>query len=258
MFGRYSLDKEGLILANQGETLKEYILTVYGSHPISVISNEVRDLKDFSTDSILRNDKLKTITRFLPDEDAIIPVLEEDYFVDDITGRFREFLKVTFGEENYSENIAFIEEALGKDIRKYFAKDFYADHIKRYKKRPIYWMFSSPKKTFNALIYMHRYQLDTVSKLLNDYLREFQEKLKAKKEHLTQITISENSSPAERNRAQKEINKIETALIELQEYEREILYPLAAKKLEIDLDDGVKGNYNKFGSALQKITGLTE
>lgn len=227
MFGRYSLDKEGLILANQGETLKDYLAKVPNPS-------------------------------FKPDEDAIIPVLEDDYFVDDIAGRFRNFLRVTFGEENYNENIAFIEETLGKDIRKYFAKDFYPDHIKRYKKRPIYWMFSSPKKTFNALIYMHRYQSDTVSKLLNDYLREFQEKLKAKKQHLTHIATSEDSRPAERTKAQREINKIETMEIELRQYERDILYPLATQKIEIDLDDGVKVNYNKFGNALQKVTGLSE
>lgn len=227
LFGRYSLDKAGLILANQGETLKDYLEKVPNPS-------------------------------FMPDEDAIIPVLEDDYFVDDITGRFRDFLKVSFGEEHYNENIAFVEDALGKDIRKYFAKDFYADHIKRYKKRPIYWMFSSPKKSFNALIYMHRYQSDTVSKLLNDYLREFQEKLKAKKQHLTHTVTSESSKPAEQTKAQREINKIETIEVELQQYEREILYPLATQKIEIDLDDGVKVNYSKFGKALQKVTGLTD
>lgn len=227
MFGRYSLDKEGLILANQGETLEDY-------------------LKQIPTPT------------FIPDDDAIIPVLEDEYFTDDIVGRFREFLKVTFGEEHYEENIAFVEEAIGKDIRKYFAKDFYADHIKRYKKRPIYWMFSSPKKSFNVLIYMHSYKSDTVSKILNDYLREFQEKLKARKSHLTQISISEDSKPAEKNKALKEINKIDNIQAELQEYERDILYPLAAQKIEIDLDDGVKVNYNKFGKALQKVSGLSE
>ena len=88
-----------------------------------------------------------------------------------MTDRFREFLRVTFGEAHFQENLAFIEEALGKDIRKYFTRDFFNDHVKRYKKRPIYWLFSSPKGTFNALIYMHRYTPDTVNVLLNDYLR---------------------------------------------------------------------------------------
>ena len=88
----------------------------------------------------------------------MIPVLDGDWFADDITERFREFLRVTFGEAHFQENLAFIEEALGKDIRRYFTRDFFNDHVKRYKKRPIYWLFSSPKGTFNALIYMHRYR----------------------------------------------------------------------------------------------------
>lgn len=227
MFGRYSIDIDGLILADQGKTLKDYY-------------------------------KIIPMPSFVPDEDAIIPILEENYFIDDITDRFNEFLKVSFGEENFVENLAFIEDALGKDIRKYFTREFYADHIKRYNKRPIYWMFSSPKKSFNALIYMHRYQSDIISKILNDYLREFQEKLKVKKEQFTQITLGERASDSERNKAQKGINKIDSMLKELQEYEREILFPLAAKKIDIELDDGVKVNYNKFGKALQKVTGLTE
>ncbi|MCM8539934.1 MAG: BREX-1 system adenine-specific DNA-methyltransferase PglX [Lentisphaeraceae bacterium] len=131
MFGRYSLDKPGLILANQGETLQEYLLKV-----------ELGEAE----------------LQFLPDDDNIIPVLEGEYFEDDIVGRFYKFLQVTFGEENFAENLKFIEDAIGKNIRKFFMKEFYTDHVKRYKKRPIYWMFSSPKGHFNALIYMHRYK----------------------------------------------------------------------------------------------------
>ena len=91
--------------------------------------------------------------------------------------RFKNFLHVTFGEEHYDENLAFIEEAIGRDVRSYFIKEFYKDHVQMYKKRPIYWMFSSPKGSFNALIYMHRYQPDTVSIVLNGYLREYIKKL---------------------------------------------------------------------------------
>ncbi|MFY7860633.1 MAG: BREX-1 system adenine-specific DNA-methyltransferase PglX, partial [Chitinophagales bacterium] len=130
MFGRYSLDKEGLILANQGETLKDYLVKVSKS-----------------------KDQLK----FVPDEDNVIPVLDDEWFEDDIVARFHAFLKASFGEAQFQNNLAFVEECLGKDIRKYFVKDFYNDNIKRYKKRPIYWMFSSPKGHFKALIYMHRY-----------------------------------------------------------------------------------------------------
>ena len=129
--------------------------------------------------------------------------------------------------------------------------------MKRYKKRPIYWLFSSPKSSFNALIYMHRYRPDTVSVVLNDYLREFRTKLTARREHLGQVSISASASSAEKTRALKEIEKLKKTIDELDNYERDILYPLAAQKVEIDLDDGVKVNYKKFGKALKKVPGLS-
>jgi type II restriction/modification system DNA methylase subunit YeeA len=226
MFGRYSLDKPYLILANQGDTLETFLSRI-------------------------------PLPTFTPDEDNIIPVLNEEYFSDDIVGRFKEFLKVSFGEDHYTENLKFIEDALGKDIRKYFLKDFYNDHIKRYKKRPIYWMFSSPKGSFNALIYMHRYQPDTVSKLLNDYLREFMEKLRSQRTHHEKTSIREDIKPAQKTKANREITRINKVLKELEEYEQKVIYPLALEKIEIDLDDGVLVNYKKFGKALKKITGLS-
>lgn len=225
MFGRYSPDKPGLILANQGETLQDYLQQV--PNPT-----------------------------FMPDADNIIPVLEDAYFTDDIVGRFQEFLKVSFGEAHLEENLRFIEGALGKSIRQYFVRDFYKDHVRRYKKRSIYWMFSSPKRGFNALIYMHRYRPDTVSRLLNEYLREFINKLEARQRHLKNIYLSESSSVREKKAADKELTRIERLLKELRDYERNVLYPLAARKIEIDLDDGVKVNYCKFGEALYPIPGL--
>lgn len=230
MFGRYSLDKPGLILANQGETADDYLAKVPDP-------------------------------TFEPDDDNVIPILDEGWFIDDITERFRKFLKVTFGEEHYEENLRFIEEALGKkgkrqEVRDYFLKDFYPDHLKRYKKRPIYWLFTSPKGSFNALIYMHRYRPDTVSVVLNDYLREFRTKLSARKEHLEQVSISASASPKEKTQALKDLEKLRKVIDELDEYERETLYPLATKQIAIDLDDGVKVNYLKFGDALKKIPGL--
>lgn len=225
MFGRYSLDKPGLILANQGETLKDYLA------------------------------QIPTPT-FVPDSDNVIPILDGDWFTDDVAERFKKFLKVTFGEEQYEENLKFIEDALGKDIRKYFLKDFYNDHLKRYKKRPIYWLFSSPNGSFNALIYMHRYRQDTVSIILNDYLREYRAKLAARKDHLSQVEVSASATPAEKTKAIKEIDKITKMIQELDAYEREVLYPLATEQIAIDLDDGVKVNYNKFGNALKKIAGM--
>jgi len=226
MLGRYSLDKPGLILANQGETIENYVAKI--PEPI-----------------------------FEPDDDNVIPIMDVDWFSDDIVERFKKFLKITFGEENYAENLAFIEDAIGKDIRKYFLKDFYAYHVKMYKKRPIYWMFSSPKGSFNALIYLHRYRPDTVSIVLNDYLREFKTKLASRKGNLENISISTSASQSEKTKALKEIEKIRQNLDELDEYERDILYPLATRQIEIDLDDGVKVNYPKFGRALKKITGLS-
>lgn len=226
MFGRYAIDKPGLILANQGETIEDY-----------------RKLVPHST--------------FPADEDNVIPMLDGDWFPDDIAERFRKFLRVTFGEEHYEENLKFLENAIGKDIRKYFLRDFYTDHLKRYKKRPIYWLFSSPKGTFNALIYMHRYRPDTVSIVLNDYLREFRTKLTAHKAQLEHISISTAATAAAKTKALKDIEALNKNLQELDDYERDVLYPLATEQIDIDLDDGVKANYPKFGKALKPIPGLT-
>ncbi|NLD23064.1 MAG: class I SAM-dependent DNA methyltransferase, partial [Bacteroidales bacterium] len=229
MFGRYSLDKEGLILANQGETLQDYF-----------------DKIEKSEDEV----------SFIPDEDNIIPVLDEEWFADDIVEKFNTFLKASFGEENFHENLRFVEESLGKDIRRYFTRDFYKDHIKRYKKRPIYWMFSSPKGYFNVLIYMHRYTQDTVSRILNSYLREFIDKLERQRKHLEHVEVS--GSTVDQNRARKEIEKIDIMLNDCKEYEQEILYPLATERVGIDIDDGVLVNYNKMGSAVAKVAGLND
>lgn len=225
MFGRYALEKPGLILANQGETTEDYLKQIPKSS-------------------------------FSADEDNVIPMLDGDWFTDDISERFRKFLRITFGEEHYEENLKSIEKALGKDIRKYFLKDFYNHHVKRYKKRPIYWLFSSPKGSFNALIYMHRYRPDTVSVVLNDYLREFRTKLTSHKNHLEAVSISASATQGEKTKALKEIEKLNKMINEIEEYEREVLYPLATEQVEIDLDDGVKVNYPKLGAALKKISGL--
>ncbi|MCZ4262599.1 BREX-1 system adenine-specific DNA-methyltransferase PglX [Limimaricola sp. G21655-S1] len=225
MFGRYSLDAPGLVLANQGETLADYLARVPSPS-------------------------------FTPDADNVIPVLAGDWFVDDITERFRLFLRTTFGEQHFRENLKFIEDALGKDIRKYFTRDFYVDHVKRYKKRPIYWMFSSPKGTFNALIYLHRYRGDTVSVLLNDYLREFITKLEGERARLEKLSDDPAATQGQRTKALKDAGVVAKQVDELNEWEREVIFPLAQQKIEIDLDDGVKANYPKFGAALKKIVGL--
>jgi type II restriction/modification system DNA methylase subunit YeeA len=225
MFGRYSIDKEGLILANQGETVEDYLQKIPNPS-------------------------------FMPDRDNVIPIIEGDWFTDDISEQFRKFLRLTFGEENYQTNLTFIEKALDKPIQKYFLKDFYNDHVKRYKKRPIYWLFSSPKGSFNALIYLHRYRPDTASIVLNDYLREYRAKLTAHKTHLEAVSIDQNATQSEKTKALKTIENLRKIIDELEKYERDILYPLASQQLAIDLDDGVKVNYVKFGAALKKIAGL--
>jgi type II restriction/modification system DNA methylase subunit YeeA len=225
MFGRYSLDAPGLILANQGEGLADYLARI--PEP-----------------------------SFDVDGDNVIPMLDGDWFADDITERFRKFLRVTFGEAQFQENLAFIEAALGKDIRKYFTKDFFEAHVRRYKKRPIYWMFSSPKGTFNALIYMHRYRPDTVSVVLNDYLREFISKLQSERLRLEKLADDMNASQSQRTKAQKDVAVVAKQIEELTVWERDVVFPLAQAKIEIDLDDGVKANYPKFGAALKFIKGL--
>lgn len=227
MFGRYSLDAPGLILANQGEGLADYLARV--PEPT-----------------------------FEPDADNVIPVLDGDWFADDIAERFRKFLRVTFGEAKFQENLAFIEGALGKDIRKWFTRDFYDYHVRRYKKRPIYWMFASPKGSFQALIYMHRYRPDTVSVVLNDYLREYRNKLEAHRKAQEAQSINPEATPAQRTKALKDVGEATKVIEELDGYERDVLYPLATQKKEIDLDDGVKANYPQFGAALKPIKGLSD
>ncbi|TFI47143.1 BREX-1 system adenine-specific DNA-methyltransferase PglX [Diaphorobacter sp. DS2] len=230
MLGRYSLDKPGLVLANQGETLADYLAQV--PQP-----------------------------RFMPDEDNVIPLLDGDWFADDITLRFRQFLRVAFGDAHYEDNLAFIEQALnvkGKrnySLRDYFLGEFYTDHVKRYKKRPIYWLFSSPKGSFNALIYMHRYHPDTVSVVLR-YLRDYREKLTTERERQLAVSINPASSQGEKTKANKEAERLAKVLAELADYERDTLYPLATEQVQIDLDDGVKVNYLKLGATLKKIAGL--
>ncbi len=230
MFGRYSLDEPGLILADQGATLQDY------------------------------HAKVPQPT-FAPDVDNVLPIINGDWFEDDIVGRFRQFLRVAFGGQHFKENLRFVEESLGvKTLREYFItrtgrSKFYDDHVKRYKKRPIYWLFSSPKGSFNALIYMHRYTSSTISTVLNEYLREFEAKLEANLQHQERLATG-NGTPREKAVAMKEGERLRKMLLELGEYEHDVLYPLASQQVVIDLDDGVKVNYPKFYPALKKIAGL--
>ena len=228
MMGRYSLEKPGLVLADQGAGEADYYAKVGVS---------------------------KDAAKFQIDEDGIIPILDNDWFADDIVTRFKEFIKVAFGEEHFFENMMWIEEALGKNLRDYFTKDFYKDHLQRYQNRPIYWLFQSPKGAFRALVYMHRYKPDMVGGVLG-YLRSLQTKVENQLGVATQIASDESKSSTERVRANKEVVKYAKMQKELDEYEKNVLYPLSTERIEIDLDDGVKVNYRKFGTALRKVAAL--
>ncbi|WP_434581475.1 BREX-1 system adenine-specific DNA-methyltransferase PglX [Sulfurimonas sp. NW15] len=230
MFGRYSLDKEGLWIANLNQ-----------------------DISMHSQAGAWEREGQPT---FEIDDDNIIPVLEDDYFKDDIASRFVQFVKTVFGEEHLSENIRFIENSLGSTLRKYFVKGFYEDHIKRYKKRPIYWMVASPKKGFMSLIYMHRYEADTFARVRNSYLTEYIAKLEAHKETLALTTSSDTASDKDKKDADKQMKNIDTKLKEIIEFDRDKMMHFAQNQIEIDLDDGVKVNYCKFKDILYPITGL--
>ena len=218
MFGRYSLDKPGLILASQGETLDDYHAQIPNPS-------------------------------FEPDEDNVIPVAETDCFEDDIVTRFRRFLEVAFGKDNLAANIAYIEQVLGKSIRKYFVNDFYNDHVKMYSSRPIYWQYSSQtnnKGAFKALVYLHRYTPKTTSTVLN-YLRDYINKI---------TDIADGLEHSDRAADQKEAVKMRKAILECKDYEDQTLYPLATRNLEMDLDDGVLVNYLRMGKALRSIPSI--
>jgi hypothetical protein len=231
IMGRYSLDRPGVLIGSAGESLREFAEKV--GRPFEALT-------------------------FVPNDNGIVPMLDGDWFEDDVLGQIREFLRVAFGEQTLGQNVAFLEDTLGKDLRRYFLTDFYKDHIQTYKKRPVYWLFQSPQKQFRALVYLHRYTRDTVNTLLNGYLREFHHKLSARIRDFQHTLESESVQPRDKTRAQKELDKVQKAQADIELYEREILLPLAQKRLEIDLDNGVKANYPKFGLALAPIAGITD
>ena len=220
MFGRYSLDEDGLAYAG-GEW---------------------------------DNSKYKT---FKADKDNIIPISDDEYFEDDIVGRFVEFVKVVYGEDTLEENLKFIADAIGgkgqpkEVIRNYFMNGFYADHCRTYQKRPIYWMFDSGKKNgFKALIYMHRYQPDTIARIRTDYVHEQQARYRTAIADLE--TRIANASTSERVKLNKQLKTLNDQAMEIHEYEEKI-HHLADQMISIDLDNGVKKNYEIFKDVLAKI-----
>ncbi len=233
MMGRYSLDCPGLILADSRNNQDEH-LAAYAEKVGKAIGE----------------------VQFKPDPDGIIPVLDGEWFEDDIVASTREFLAVTFPESSVAENLRFIEDSLGKDIRKYLCSDFYKDHLQTYKKRPIYWMVQSPKKGFACLIYLHRYTKDTLNQVLNNYFRPYLQKLEARLAQLGLDQLNDDLPARERTAARKEAEKITKVLKECRAWEQDALLPLAQQRIELDLDDGVKVNYLKLQEVLAPIPGL--
>lgn len=195
---------------------------------------------------------------FLPDRDAIVPVTDDEYFTDDIVSRTVEFVRKVYGADTLEENLRFIADALGNKgdmprqvIRNYFLADFYADHLKTYQKRPIYWQFDSGKQNgFKCLTYLHRYDRDTVARVRTDYVHEQQERLRTQLDDAQKT--AQTADGRTRTNAAKRALKLEKQLTEVNKYE-EIVHHFADMRLEIDLDDGVKVNYARFADLLTKI-----
>ena len=220
MFGRYSLDEDGLIYAGG-----EWDPSRYVTYPA--------------------------------EKHGILPISDDEYFENDIVTRFTDFLRVAYGADTLEENLKFVADALGgkgsprEVIRSYFINDFCADHLKTYQKRPIYWLFDSGKKNgFKALLYMHRYKPDTVARVRTDYVHEQQSRYRTAIADLRQRI--ENAATAERVKLTKQLNRMEAQAEEVRVYEEKI-HHLADMMIKIDLDDGVKVNYAKFADVLARI-----
>ena len=239
MFGRYSIYREELVYAGGKWNYNAY--------------EDAAWLCDGKPDVI----EFYKQTHFMPDEDNIIPICDDEYFTDDIVGRFVEFLEAVYGTDTLYENLKFIADALGgkgqpKDvIRNYFLNDFYSDHCKIYQKRPIYWLFDSGKKNgFKALIYMHRYQPDTIARIRTDYVHEQQARYRTAIADLEQRIA--NASTGERVKLNRKLTTLQAQDTEIRTYEEKI-HHLADQMISIDLDDGVKKNYAIFQDVLAKI-----
>lgn len=231
MFGRYSLDKPGLVLANQGDGLGEYLARV--PHP-----------------------------RYMPDEDGILPITDDEYFEDDIVAMFCEFLKTAYGAETLEENLQFVADALDgagparKVIRDYFMNQFFANHCSTYSvqsagKRPIYWLIDSGRLGgFRALIYMHRYTPELLARVRTDYVHERQERYRSRIAELERER--DRTSRREQSAIDKELKRLRAQLDEVTKFE-ERLHHLADQMIEIDLDDGFKANYAKFADIMAKV-----
>lgn len=217
MMGRYRLDKPGLHIAHPNPTDDEVCTYSYNGRNFTI------------------------------DDDAIIPLMARDtVFTDNAGERFREFLKVALGEDSLTENLNFIEGALGKDIDTYFVKDFWKDHLSRYQRRPIYWLFASKKGAFQCITYMHRMNPYTVEQIRNKYLLPHIEYLG------TRIAEMESRAATLSTKERKDMTKLQKDLEECREY-HDRLHLIADKQIDFDLDDGVVVNYAKFEDVVVKL-----
>jgi type II restriction/modification system DNA methylase subunit YeeA len=238
MMGRYSLDKPGLILASQGETLRDYFARIPDPN-------------------------------FAPDENAIIPLTDQEWFPDDATNRFRDFVSTAWGEDHLQENLDFVAESLClhaikpkkgeaalETIRRYMSAQFFKDHLRTYKKRPIYWLFSSGKqKAFECLIYLHRYNESTLAEMRTDYVIPLTTKLASYVETLEKDKDA-SASAADTKRIEKQLSKLHKQQAELNTFDEKLRH-YADQRIALDLDDGVKVNYGKFGDLLAEVKDVT-
>ena len=231
MLGRYSLDVDGLVLADAGQGIDDYLAKM--PDPAHVT--------------------------FMPDADNVLPITDDEYFEDDAVARLVEFVRAAYGEETLEENLRFMADALDPKaktdargtIRTYFLKDFYRDHCSTYKKRPIYWLLDSGKKNgFKALVYMHRWRPDTLAQVRTGYVHPQQERYRGRLELLNQR--AEGATGRQAAQVEKERRTVTAQAEELAAFE-ERLHTLADQMIGIDLDDGVKVNYAKFQDVLAKI-----
>ncbi|AJY50831.1 BREX-1 system adenine-specific DNA-methyltransferase PglX [Halomonas sp. KO116] len=238
MMGRYSLDKPGLVLASQGEAVRDYLAQI-------------------------------PVPSFAPDDNAIIPLTDQEWFPDDATNRFRDFVRTVWGEEHLQENLDFVAESLClhaikpkkgeaalETIRRYLSTQFFKDHLRTYKKRPIYWLFSTGKqKAFECLVYLHRYNESTLAEMRTDYVIPLTTKLASYVEKLEQDKDA-STSAAEAKAIEKELSKLYKQQAELNTFDEKLRH-YADQRISLDLDDGVKVNYGKFGDLLAEVKAVT-
>nr|MBC8363351.1 class I SAM-dependent DNA methyltransferase [Candidatus Desulfatibia profunda] len=252
MMGRYSLDHSGLIYAHSGNKDFEEIYH----------RGDAEDAKSGANNIPLRS--LRLCGEFKPDDDGIVPVMDLDWFSDDATNRFIEFLKVAWSPQTLEENLKFVADSLNpkrgeqpvETIRRYLSTNFFKDHLKTYKKRPIYWLFSSGKyKAFECLVYLHRYNESTLSRMRSAYVTPLHGKFNARMEYLRREINALLPAPAPR-KLQKDLDLLKKKQAELSAFDDNLRH-YADMRITLDLDDGVKVNYGKFGNLLAEVKTVT-